>query len=102
NFPLGGGPSQAVLADLRRNGLLDIVVSHLGENLVSVLLNNGDGSFQAPRDYAVGAFQAGGVATLTGLNDYRRDLAVADLNGDSVPDIVVVNHDSGDLSILFG
>jgi hypothetical protein len=102
NFPLGGGPSQAVLADLRHNGLLDVVVSHLGANVVSVLLNNGDGTFQAPRDYAVGAFQAGGPATLTGVNDYRRDLAVADLNGDGIPDLVVVNHDSGDLSILFG
>jgi hypothetical protein len=102
NFPVGGGPSQAVLADLRHNGLLDVVVSHIGENVVSVLLNNGDGTFQAPRDYAVGAFTVGGPATLTGLNDYRRDLAVADLNGDGAPDLVVVNHDSGDLSILFG
>jgi hypothetical protein len=102
NFPVGGGPSEAVLADLRHNGLLDIVVSHLGENVVSVLLNNGDGTFQAPRDYAVGAFTVGSPATLTGLNDYRRDLAVADLNGDGIPDLIVVNHDSGDLSILFG
>jgi hypothetical protein len=102
NFPLGGGPSQAVLADLRHNGLLDIVVSHIGENVVSVLLNNGDGTFQAPREYAVGAFTVHSPAVLTGVNDYRRDLAVADLNGDGIPDIVVVNHDSGDLSILFG
>jgi hypothetical protein len=101
-FPVGGGPSEAVLADLRRSGLMDIVVSHIGENVVSVLLNNGDGTFQSPRDYAVGAFTVGSPATLTGLNDYRRDVAVADLNGDGIPDLIVVNHDSGDLSILFG
>ncbi len=102
NFPLGDGPSQAVLADLTGNGRLDIVVSHIGANVVSVLLNNGDGTFQAPRDYAVGAFTVASQALLSDLNDYRRDLAVADVNGDRIPDLIVVNHDSGDLSVLFG
>ena len=44
------------LADLTGNGLPDIVVDYADQNIVSVLLNNGDGTFQAPRDYAVGPF----------------------------------------------
>src|SRR5207245_3070420 len=73
-FPTGDGPSEAVLADLTANGRLDIVVSHIGENVVSVLRNNGDGTLQAPRDYAVGAFQRGGPSTLSGLPNFHRDL----------------------------
>jgi hypothetical protein len=101
-FPTGSGPSEAVLADLTGNGRLDIVVSHVGRDVVSVLRNNGDGTFQVPRDYPVGAFVQGSPSTLSGLPNFHRDLAIADLNGDGIPDIVVVNHDSGDLSILFG
>jgi hypothetical protein len=101
-FPTGVDPSEAVLADLTGNGRLDIVVSHIGTNVVSVLLNNGDGTFQAPRDFAVGAFVQGSPSSLTNLPNFHRDLAVADVNGDGIPDIIVVNHDSGDLSILLG
>jgi hypothetical protein len=101
-FPTGEGPSEAVLADLTGNGRQDIVVSHVGRDVVSVLLNNGDGTFQAPRDFAVGAFVQGSPSTLTGIPNFHRDLVVADFNRDGVPDIAVVNPDSGDLSILLG
>jgi FG-GAP-like repeat len=101
-FPTGIGPSEAVLADLNGDGKLDIVVSHVGPDTVSVLLNNGDGTFQAPRDFTVGAFVQGGPSTLSGRPNFHRDLAVADFNRDGIPDIVVANHDSGDISVLFG
>jgi hypothetical protein len=101
-FPTRSGPSEAVLADLTGNGKLDIVVSHVGENVVSVLMNNGDGTFQAPRDYAVGAFVQGSPSTIQGLANFHRDLVVADFNGDHIPDIAVVNTDAGTISLLFG
>jgi hypothetical protein len=53
---------------------------------VSVLLGNGDGSFQP----AV-AFTA---------RDRPASVAVADLDGDSVPDLVTANFQSRDVSIL--
>ena len=74
NFP----PSDAVV-DLNGDGLLDGVSSGLVE------LNNGDGGFQAV-GYAVG--QGGG------------HVAVADLNGDGRPDLVVPNSADNTLSVL--
>src|SRR5206468_2698436 len=81
---------------------LDVLVSRVGQNTISVLLNNGDGTFQAPRDFAVGAFQQGGPFTLSGLQNFHRDLVVGDFNGDHIPDVAVVNTSSSDVSILLG
>jgi hypothetical protein len=53
-----------------------------------VLLGNGDGSFQAATSFAV--------------VNYARSVAVADLDGDSVLDLVTANLDSGDVSVLLG
>jgi hypothetical protein len=55
---------------------------------VSVLLGNGDGSFQPQQSFAVGSFPY--------------SLAVADLNGDGKPDVVTANDSSNDVSVLLG
>ena len=55
---------------------------------VSILLGNGDGTFQAPVPYEAGSDS--------------RTVAIGDLNGDDVPDLVVGNGDSGDVSVLLG
>jgi len=101
-FPAGAGPSEVKLADLTNNGIMDAFVTNALSNTVSVLLGNGDGTFQAPRQYAVGAFVAGGPDSLAGLPNFGRALVIADLTGNGIPDIVVANHDSGDISVLLG
>ena len=101
-IPTGAGPSASVLADLNRDGELDIIVSHVGQNIISVIMNNGAGAFQAPREFAVGAFQQGGPFTLFGVENFHRELAVADFNGDGFLDVVAVNTSSSDVSVLLG
>lgn len=103
-YPTGIGPSESALADLNGDKALDIVVSHVGQNIVSVLLNNGDGTYQSPREYAIGAFQQGGPFTIQGLQNFHRDIAIANFNPkvDNFLDIVVVNTSSSDISVLLG
>ncbi len=101
-FPLATGPSESALADLNGDGALDIVVTHVGVDMISVLVNNGDGTYEAPMNFAVGAFQPGGPFTLQQLTTFHRDLAIADFNADGRLDVAVVNTSSGDISVLLG
>lgn len=102
-FPTGGDPSEVDLADLTGDGRLDVVVDYADQNFVSVLLSNGDGTFQAPRDYAVGPYlPAGKDSSLGTLVDYRRAMVVADLTSNGVPDIAVLNYQSDTISLLLG
>ncbi len=102
-FPTGGNPSELDLADLTGNGRLDVIVDYADQNFVSVLLSNDDGTFQAPRDYAVGPYlPAGANSSFGGLADYRRAMVVADLTSNGVPDIAVLNYQSDTISLLLG
>lgn len=95
-------------ADLNGDGKIDLVVAHWcytggpcnyneGDNgAVGVLLGNGDGTFQPATTY----FSGGGTAY---------SVAVADVNGDKKPDLLVANGctgvgncGSGALGVLLG
>jgi hypothetical protein len=66
--------------------VLDLAVANQISNNVSVLLGNGDGSFQAARNF--------------GLGRNPRSMAVGDFNGDGVLDLAVANFLSNDVSVL--
>jgi Bacterial Ig-like domain (group 3)/FG-GAP-like repeat/FG-GAP repeat len=85
---LFGGESIAV-ADVNGDGKPDVVVVNSGSNTVSVLLGNGDGTFQTAVPYSTGGTYPDGVA-------------IADLNGDGKPDLVVVNRTEGTVAVLIG
>jgi hypothetical protein len=81
----GPDPASVAVGDFNHDGAPDLVVA---SKPVSILLGNGDGSFQAPQSYAAGQDPS--------------SVAVADFNGDGNPDIVVASGVSGTVSILLG
>lgn len=101
-YDAGRGPSQTAVADFNRDGRADLAVTDTLTDTVSVLLTNPDGTLQSPRQFAIGAFSSTKPGVFLGLPTYRRDLVAADLDGDDIPDIVAVNHDSSDVSVLLG
>jgi hypothetical protein len=81
-------PNTLATGDFRQTGVLDLVVTNRNSAVVSILLGNGDGTFQAPCSYDAGLFPAG--------------LSVAgDFNGDGFPDLAFSNAtDPGTVSVL--
>ena len=102
-YSAGADPSQEAVADFNRDGNLDVAIANAGSNTVSILLGNHNGTFSAPQQFAIRAFHLPNPAgNLFNLGTFRRDILTADFNEDGVPDLVVTNYDSSDVSVLLG
>jgi hypothetical protein len=85
-------PTSVVFDDLNEDGVLDMTVAiddfHNEVGGVSVLLGNGDGSFQTHQHVVVGGF--------------RFLVELADINNDGVTDLVYSRGVAGDVSVMLG
>ncbi|CAE7746849.1 unnamed protein product [Symbiodinium necroappetens] len=85
---VGITPFSVAIGDLNNDGVPDLAVANQSTNDVSVLLGNGDGSFQAKQRFSIG----------TG----SFFVVIGNLNDDEIPDLVVANAFSSDVSVLLG
>jgi len=86
-LPVGSYPDAIVAGDFTGDGHLDLAVANSG-GTVSVLLGNGDGTFQPQVTYAVGFLP---VAIVAG-----------DFTGDGDLDLAVANSEVNTVSVLLG
>src|SRR5262245_3831702 len=55
SYPVGTNPQVVVTADFNNDGRLDLATANYGDNTVSVLLGNANGTFQLAGTSATGA-----------------------------------------------
>ncbi len=74
SYPVGTSPSVIVVGDFNGDGKPDLAVASLGSNNVSVLINAGNGTFQA--------------AVTSPAGTAPQAMVAGDFNGDSKLDLV--------------
>jgi hypothetical protein len=85
---LGTGPYSVTTGDFNDNNTIDLAVTNVTSNKVSILSGIGDGTFAQKVDYAVGTSP--------------RTVTTSDFNKDGHSDLAVVNRDDFNVSILLG
>lgn len=91
NYNAGSAPVCVVAADLTGNGILDLAVADASSGIdstVSVLLGNGDGTFQTAAAYDTGS--------------RPESVVVADFNNDGILDLAAADYDGNEVSLLLG
>lgn len=92
SYPVGASPAAVAVGDFNGDGKPDIAVANTGSSNVSILLGNGDGTFQPAMNFNAG--------------DSPRVIAVGDFNGDGKLDLAAfrpgVTGSAGSVSILLG
>jgi trimeric autotransporter adhesin len=87
DYITGVAPNGVAVADINRDGKLDLVTANWVNNTVSILLRNATNTgFDAKVDFA------------TGKQPYS--VSIADFNGDGKPDLAVANFTSNTVSVL--
>jgi hypothetical protein len=80
------GPSAMTTGDFNGDGKIDLAITDQDDNTASILLGNGDGTFQSPLEFPTGNFAVG--------------VAAGDFNGDGRLDLAVASHNDNTVSVL--
>jgi hypothetical protein len=88
SYAAGTDPFAVVTADFNGDGRLDVATTNYADSTVSVLLGNGDGTFQPAQTSATGTSPT--------------SVAVGDFNADGKLDLATANLGSYDVSVLRG
>ncbi len=87
---VGSSPYFVAVSDFNRDGNPDLAVVNHHSNNVSILLGNGDGSFNPA------------AASPISVGGNPRALAVGEFNLDGKPDLAVANYFSNNVTVLLG
>jgi hypothetical protein len=97
HFAVGTSPTTVTHADFNGDGKVDLAAQNFGTDNVSVLLGNGDGTFQTKKDFPVGD---GPTAVVSGqFNDDNSDNKV---DSSDFVDLAIANEHSDSVSVLLG
>lgn len=94
SYPVGTNPGGVYVGDFNSDGKLDLAAVNHGfsdtgdDGGVSILLGNGDGTFQAARNFSAGK--------------QPESIAIADFNSDGKADIIAVSEGENVLNVLLG
>ncbi len=86
----GKGPRFIAVADVNHDSHLDLIVANAESATLTILLGDGRGRFQPSKDSPIPS------------GPLPNDIAVADMNHDGHPDLVIANHQSPFITILLG
>jgi hypothetical protein len=92
-LPAGPSPRWITVADINHDGHPDLLVADAPEDrdgFITVLLADGQGNFHPAPGSPIPA------------GHLPNDIAVADMNGDGHPDLIIANHQSPYVRILLG
>ncbi|CAF3561056.1 unnamed protein product [Rotaria sp. Silwood1] len=91
NYAVGDAPASIAAGYFNGDSYIDLIVANFNNHTMSVLLGKGNGSFATANTFLAGVPQP-------------RSIAVADMNIDGIPDVVVgyVNYGSSKVGVLIG
>lgn len=98
SYPFNTFPQWVAIADVNKDGYLDLVTADAGNaggGGISVLLGNGNGTFQAPVFYS-------DVLNNSGVGVQANGVAIADLNGDGNLDVVTAAWTGDVVNVFLG